>query len=493
MMDDNERQAYEASAQQLRADLKRFETDWAASHAGSKPSRDDIKANPDIADAYKKYNKVRDILSGKVPPPKKPAKLQKPRTEPPLAQTPSKRTRPQETPSKTRTINIEDPDFATPSTRKLFSPAVPTSIGPTPQKDGRILGLFDLLSGSEQTPTKSTTEKAKDQLGTVQATPTKRKASEMEEDEENGKFGRTPMSSSKRTMLDTFLTPLKRRDSNAGTKTPQTVRKLEFSTPSFLRRGPLPVVDENSVYKSPEPLRLPRKPFGRGLSSVVAGLRRMEEEHLDDDLEALREMEAGEAPGPAPAKTTTTAPKSKDDVLVPDSQGPQLLGGFDDDGLYDSDPEQQVGRDGQPLRVYEKKGQKRTTRRTNMRPTRFKRPTAQAEGTVSEDDDVVEETQVQPAVPGNGDPLDLSSDNESEDSGNESASEQAKKKKKSKKAAKAAKAAKPTKEKDGKESKVKKVVKMISATANANFKRLKLRNNGAKGGPGINSKFRRRR
>ncbi|KXJ89505.1 DNA replication/checkpoint protein [Microdochium bolleyi] len=486
-MDDAERQAYEASAQQLRADLKRFESDWAASHGGSKPGREDIKANADIANAYKKYNKVRDILAGKIAPSQKPARSQKRRTEPPPVQSPSKRARPQETPSKIRTINVEDPDFATPSTRRLFSPAVPTSIGPTPQKDGRILGLFDLLSGSEQTPSKSTTEKDKDRPVTVQATPTKRKASELDEDEENGRFGRTPMSSSKRTMLDTFLTPLKRRDANAGTKTPQTVRKLEFSTPSFLRRAPLPAVDENGEYRSPEPLRLPRKPFGRGLSSVVAGLRRMEEEHLDDDLEALREMEAGDTSAPAPAKTIAGVPKPRQDVLVPDSQGPQLLGGFDDEGLYDSDPEQQVGRDGQPLRVYQKKGQKRTTRRVKMRPTRAKRPAAQAEGSVSDDDEVVEETQIQPTVPGDSDPLDLSSDSEFGGSGNESTSEQAKKR------SKATKTVKASKEKVEKGSKVKEVVKMISATAHANFKRLKLKNHGAKGGPGFNSRFRRRR
>lgn len=47
-MDDADRTRYEASAQQLRADLKRFEADWAIDHDGSKPQRDDIKRNPDI-------------------------------------------------------------------------------------------------------------------------------------------------------------------------------------------------------------------------------------------------------------------------------------------------------------------------------------------------------------------------------------------------------------------------------------------------------------
>jgi len=47
-MDEDERNGYEATAQQLRADLKRFENEWATNHGGAKPGREDIKANPEI-------------------------------------------------------------------------------------------------------------------------------------------------------------------------------------------------------------------------------------------------------------------------------------------------------------------------------------------------------------------------------------------------------------------------------------------------------------
>ena len=47
-MDESERQKYEEQSKQLRADLKRFEADWASHNGGSKPRRDDIKKNPDI-------------------------------------------------------------------------------------------------------------------------------------------------------------------------------------------------------------------------------------------------------------------------------------------------------------------------------------------------------------------------------------------------------------------------------------------------------------
>ncbi|CAJ2508880.1 Uu.00g139060.m01.CDS01 [Anthostomella pinea] len=484
-MDETERHKYEATSVQLRADLKRFEADWSRNNAGKKPGREDIKQNPDIARKYKEYNQVRDILSGKQLPKqhKEPSKSRKRRSEDSHAQTQSKRTRPAQTPSKSRHIAIEDPTFETPSARRLFSPAVPTSIGPTPQKDGRVLGLFDLLVDDvENTPLKGTNEEPSAKDATIQATPSKKPADEMEE----SRLGRTPMSASKRTMLDAFMTPLKRREGNPlGGRTPNSVSKLQLSTPSFLRRAPLPALDENGEFKSPAPLRLPRKPMGRSLSSVVAGLRKLEEEKLDDDLEALHEMEDEES-GSKPANPAKPAPKPQDEVLEPDSQGQQLLGGFDDDGLYDSPTEEAaVGRDGQPLRVYKKKGQKRTTRKVNVRPTRAKRPLESTEERTADDDDkVVPETQFD-ATKADQEPLDLGSDFELNDS--EDDDEAAPKKTKAKKASK-----KPA-DKEKKEGKVQKAAKKVNELAHANFKRLKLRNNGAKGGPGFGSKFRRRR
>ncbi|KAI1501570.1 DNA replication/checkpoint protein [Biscogniauxia marginata] len=483
-MDEFEREKYEAKSAQLRTDLKRFEADWAQRNDGKKPSRDDIKNNPEIAQKYKKYNQVRDILSGKLPPnPKEPSKARKRKSDEDLAQTPSKRTRAAQTPSKNRYQNPEDNTIQTPSSRKLFSPAVPTSIGPTPQRDGRILGLFDLLEeNDENTPSKSKDGESSGKDDKIQATPSKRSASEMEEEV---KLGRTPMSSSKRIMLDTFMTPLKNRDGNAGgAKTPSSVSKLQFSTPSFLRRAPLPAVDENGQYVAPAPLRLPRKPLGRSLSSVVAGLRKLEEEAHDDDLEALREAE-NETDMSKPTKPTA---KPKDDVLEPDSQAQQLLGGFDDEGLYDSQEEEQRGRDGQPLKVYKKKGQKRTTRRVNMRPTRSKRPQKSLEEQPREDDDddVVPETQFDATKP-DIEPLDLGSESEFNEDGEDD--DEAETKPKPKKPAPKEKKEK----KEKKEGKIKKAARKVNELAHANFKRLKLKNNGAKGGPGFGSRFRRRR
>lgn len=316
----------------------------------------------------------------------------------------------------------------------------------------------------------------------VQATPSKKTGQTTMD--AIAKLGRTPTSTSKRGTL--FMTPSKRNHHSGTAETPSTVRKLQLTTPSFLRRAPLASVDENGEFPR---LRLPRKPLGRGLSNMVAGLRKLEEEALDDDLEALHEMEDDADPSSNTTKTAepTNPTKPKEDILEPDSQAQQLLGGFDDEGLYDSPTEEGLGRDGQPLRVYKKKGQKRTTRRVNMRPTRSKRPQQPTEEQ-SEDDaeDVVLETQVD-ATKANDEPLlDMGSDSGSDFDLLEEEDDEPKEKEKKKSSA--AKKKQPEK----KEGTIKKAARKVNELAHANFKRLKLRNNGAKGSAGGN-RFRRRR
>ncbi|GAW13447.1 hypothetical protein ANO14919_028330 [Xylariales sp. No.14919] len=480
-MDEDARRRYEAKSSQLRAELKQFEADWASRNGGKKPGRQDVKQNPGIASKYIKYNHVRDVLAGKLPAtPPRPQKYTAGSNRH-QSHTPSKRSKFTQTPSHVRTVDVEDGTFQTPSSRTLFSPVMPTSIGPTPQKNGRILGIFDLLD--ENTENEPPYGNLAEKNPKVQVTPSKRPASEMED----SKLGRTPISSSKRNMLNAFMTPRKRKEDNPlGARTPSSVSKPHLATPSFLRRAPMPTVNEDGEYMSPPaPLRLPRKPLGRSLSSVVAGLRKLEEEQLDEDLEILREIEnESDLHNVAKPSSTTSGPPGK--ILEPDSEAPQLLGGFDDEALYDSPTEDVKGRDGQPLRVYKKKGQKRTTRRVNMKPTRTKRPQAPPEdgakvnaGEDTHDEEVVTETQFDANKPLEGLPeIDSDSDFNASD-----ASDEAIDKKKPKKTASTEK----------KEGKVHRVARKVNELAHANFKRLKLRNTGSKGGPGFGSRFRRRR
>jgi DNA replication regulator SLD2 len=226
---------------------------------------------------------------------------------------------------------------------------------------------------------------------------------------------------------------------------------------------------------------------------MLAGLRKLEEEAADEDLEALREMEAEEAGVPKPKAANSgskAAPKTVEnmppEILVHDSQNGLLkLGGFDDEAMLDSEPEEEKGRDGQPLKVYKKKGQKRTTRRVIMKPVRSKpqpqnpAPDEDIDELAHQDHDTVPETQMGDTA-GFGDARNFDSDSQSEYTASEGGTRYRR----------------PNQKKDRRANeggRIKTAARKVSAMANQNFKRLKLRNSGAKGGPAHNSRFRRKR
>ncbi|RMD40980.1 hypothetical protein DV735_g4155, partial [Chaetothyriales sp. CBS 134920] len=55
----------QARADTLRAALKDYERAFAAQHEGRKPTKEDIKADGEVAAKYREYNKVRDAIAGK--------------------------------------------------------------------------------------------------------------------------------------------------------------------------------------------------------------------------------------------------------------------------------------------------------------------------------------------------------------------------------------------------------------------------------------------
>ncbi|KAG6011016.1 hypothetical protein E4U21_000047 [Claviceps maximensis] len=481
-MDGVTKAEYDEKSKNLRAELKRWENEWAQTHGGIKPGRQDIKNNADID-----YNKYRDILSGKIPPPSDPRpKPRKRSSDPATAVTPLKRTKYAETPSKQQPH--DDDLMNTPAiSRRLFSPAPVTSLGPTPQRDGRVLGLFDLLVEKEL-GTPSRMENPRSQ-GTpsragVNSLSTPSRRTVMHDADSTPRLGRTPMSSSRKQMLNMFATPRKDHRGSTNDKTPSSVSKLQFDTPAFLKRHSLVAADENVLFADPAPLRLPRKPMVRGLSEIVASLRRVEEDVLEDDMEALREMEDEAADysrpmspsmGTKTAHVITAPAPAPPSVLEPDNQGrPMLLGGFDNEEMYDSAHEDGVDRNGNPLPVFKKKGQKRTTRKANIKPTMKKRPKAVSQEHRSGDDnsDDQGDDNGQEAVAG------PDGDYEAGASTDEAPADGADKK---------------TTKKKKTDVPVKKAARKVNELAHANFKRLKLRNHGSKGGPGFNSRFRRRR
>lgn len=399
---------------------------------------------------------------------------------------------PSKTPSKTAGDSLKpwevDPYDSPSLIRTLFTPSKKTSIGPTPQKDGQVLGLFDLLT--------NTPEKVEDQTAAhAQVGATPRKAAGLSSAH---KHSRTPSSVSRQFMINMFTTPRKGiKLDGKGATTPSSVSKLHFATPSFLRRDSqrihMPPVNEEdgNLQLSPQMVRVPRKPIVRGLSSMLASLRKMEEQKADEDLEALHEMEndlSGPTKKPPPTtkpKVATTAPP--EDVLVEDSQPGFPLGGFDASDRDDSEPEVALGRDGLPLKVYKKKGQKRTTRRVKMKPSRSK--PAPAPSAIAEEDsedelagDAIPDTQLN-TTEGFGDGL-----GEAYDSGAETeytASEGGTRYRRPDQG-------KTKKKVVGRDGKIVRGARKVTSLASQNFKRLKLRNSGAKG-PSTNSRFRRKK
>ncbi|KAK7950223.1 hypothetical protein LTR80_008093 [Exophiala xenobiotica] len=471
LFDTPKKASLQRGADTLRTALKDYERTFAATHNGRKPGKDDIKSNQTIATKYKEYNKVRDVLAGNLGlaalnPPQPKVKHFHTRTDSAISLTPQK-SRHRSTPSKPRVHPNEiDPYDAPPSSispRPMFH-----AIGPTPRRDGTVIGIFDMLppsgsiKSSQETP--SSRKRKVDALQedqpnddntqeTVTQTPSQRRSHRRaaasgknhnmtatptsREDSSNRKHSKTPISQSKRFMLDHFFaTPSAVRFSNlvehddgdddddaphlagtrAQTKTPlrdallginsPAKQNTEISgtdaTPPYLKRsfsfkerllsasGGRPSSSASmrgyniNVTTSPTQIKKgPRvglrgakfAPFApKPLSQMIAELQSQSQTEAvqggdttdrvdhddadddDDDMEALREMEAGEV-----------------NVLVNDSQAGAV-------GLGQSAEAEP------PMRVWKKKGQKRTTRRVIMRPVKMK-PAAAPKFVAADDDD----------------------------------------------------------------------------------------------------------
>ncbi|KAL8825866.1 MAG: hypothetical protein Q9191_004152 [Dirinaria sp. TL-2023a] len=374
-------------SQRLRLELKEWEKAFATAHGGRKAGREDIKEHPEIAHKYKIYSKLRANLENH----NTSSKLKKRDISPSRIQqadhTPLKGQKVSQ-PVHPRTLDPCD----SPHSSHGPAPQLRTCIGPTPQKDGRVLGLFDLLSppiNSHNTPTKRTSLSVL--CPNALETPTKHRLIDGVNQENStepivNKPLRSPISSSKRAYLETFLTPSARR--MVKQCTPASKSKLDGlssdETPMFLRRDsqrawlePQPqsgnIDDEVEKTISWSPLSVHKRPklAARGLSMLVKGLRDIEDEKLDEELALMREIEF-EANEP----TGLTATRERSNPMVEDSQLSEMPLGPDGAGSSDeghSDfKDEGSGRDGKTLKVWKKKGQKRTTRKTNIKPSNTK-------------------------------------------------------------------------------------------------------------------------
>lgn len=327
----------------------------------------------------------------------------------------------------------------------------------------------------------ATPSKPRDPLSSIDAniaaTPSKgdRNIIIQSPDAENARLSRTPASSGKRFLLDAFATPLKRkRDEEQAT--PSGARG-SAETPAFLRRinlepfnsrlGALTEVNEPSSLGLREP---PFKKRGlvRSLSAIIRNLKQQEEDEADEDLAMMREMEEEEAGGGPPVRPSTIVKPQAPEILVEDSQIEMPLG---PDGEIDSDEEEDddandgLDANGQPRRVWKKKGQKRTTRRVIMRPA--PRPKAAESHQATSESQIVHETQLPEEV---GSDVEFDAGELDEDSDDEfNASTKPKTKKPDSQ----------VQQKDG-AGPIKKAVRKISAAAHANYCKLKIKNKNSK-------------
>ncbi|RMY67411.1 hypothetical protein D0863_07804 [Hortaea werneckii] len=466
----------------LKAALKAWEKSFAAENGGKKPGREDIKKDASISAKYREYDRLRRPTSFAKP-------AETPRRQRCLRpESAHKRTALRERPGNTAAAT---PNRAAKTT---FAPEVvqeqepepePTpafirsALGPTPQKDGQILGIFDLPQSA--TPSKRLSMPSVAESPTAKSSPSKRSAHLLESPGPK-QLSATPQSTSKRRWLDAFAgTPLKRKHEEDGAQTPGTAKR-QYSTPSFLKRTSslAPIEEEDG---SGPLFKKPRKGMVRSLSSLIQNLRKQEEERMDDEWDILNELEAEEQ-NPAPSR-----PSNASRVLVEDSQvqepsemplGPDRAPESEEE--EGSGPEDGgLGPDGKPRKPWKKKGLKRQTRRVIMRPVMHRPKKAAELDTVNEEDEdgdqVVEETQL---ATGNSGQEGRSDDEY--DSGGEGAeasdSEAVVARKRGRQ-----RGSDREKDKTRRESNEEKSTgKKISATAHANFRALKIKNKNSKAG-----------
>jgi DNA replication regulator SLD2 len=373
----------------LRDELKSWENQFKLDNDGRKPSRADIKCNIEIAAKYKRFNSLRcpDLVKQPVETPRKGSRKHDIPDNALRERAPNAATT---TPRKAfKTLdneNIQHPILSPVKEEEQPTPAfIRNGLGPTPQRDGHVLGIFDMLP--DGTPSKRSPSPTGEHGDAVHATPSKSSARLTD-----SAISRTPQSSSKRYFLDSFITTPGKRKREDEPGTPSSSKKL-YATPSFLRRISMPMapIDEDDNDTMLPPRR--RIPISRSFSSLVQDLRNQEEERMDDEWDIMNELEAEESGVPPPKKKA-------EQVQVADSQLVVMPLGPDRAPESESEEEVALGNNGLPRKVYKKKGLKRQTRRANIKPVLNKPKKAadledKAAGDNDEnDDEAVAETQV---------------------------------------------------------------------------------------------------
>jgi hypothetical protein len=200
-----------------------------------------------------------------------------------------------------------------------------------------------------------------------------------------------------------------------------------------------------------------------------------QEAREDEELDLLNELE-DEANG-------IERPKPAPKIIVQDSQAGFEGTGLDRDGFVPSDVEVEVevvqpvriGKDGKPMKPWKKKGLKRQHRRVNMRPVAKKagaHPDTVEEAGSGDEEDAVQETQH------------VADEHSDHEDGSEDECSDAPAKSKSKAKTKSKATTKNAKDKAETTEKKAPAKRKVKAEAHANYRALKIKNKGSKGGGG---------
>ncbi|KAK6520410.1 DNA replication regulator sld2 [Arthrobotrys conoides] len=350
----------------LKLKIKAWEKDFAIRNDGRPPARQDISANPKMAARYSEYQKLKKQLELDSSQTTKSQSFSK-SFDSPIDTTPQK---PSTQLSRTPLETASNPFFFTPTSRlelqgHTCSPSASAVrqlkwmrkgyVSPTPQKNGKILGLFDKLPGMTPTPPKRPRE-TEDSTILAKMTDSAKKSKIFpdrcfeDSDDEDAYIPLDPTTPSRKRRYE-FQTPLSKtsKGKNPGETDP-------FSTPAIFRQHSMNFeLKENGSPLTPEvKLFLPNRMIGKvkPLSILARELREMQEEE-DPGMEVLRELERDEL---NPTKNT-------DSDKSPPTTIPPCL-----------ELEAQIGEpraENPPAQViYKKKGLKRQTKRVKIRPIR---------------------------------------------------------------------------------------------------------------------------
>ncbi|KAL1311504.1 hypothetical protein AAFC00_001627 [Neodothiora populina] len=308
----------------LRQELKTWEKTFAAGHGGRKAGRDDIKNDSAIAAKYREYDGLRrpqpqskrphrdpdttavslstsDSTAFSISKSERDVEIEAPN---PIAATPRRKKAGFVLPRLPVAHSLADENDEDHDSDNTTPAAIRVQLGPTPQKDGHYLSLFDSLPSATPSKPRSALSAIH---GNIASTPTRSQQRDntiVESPAAGNRNSRTPASSGKRFMLDSFATPLKRKrdDQDQSHPTPSSSNKL-LATPAFLRRSnTMSIMDtlaeegenDDDILALTRP-RLPpfkkKRGFVRSLSSIIQGMRKQEDDALDEQLDIMRDME----------------------------------------------------------------------------------------------------------------------------------------------------------------------------------------------------------